>query len=61
MKKFYQTTMAVLAMLFMFGGLLLVAYIAWSVERKFHYKMSYEDMVRTTVREMVKTDALRPR
>ncbi len=59
MKKAYQTIMAVLAMVFMLGGVFLVAYIAWQFERKWHYKWSYRSMVQDTVREMVKQEALK--
>ena len=55
-----QSTMTVLAMFCLFGGLFLLIYIGWHVERYFHYKWGYKDMVQKTVREMVKSEALKP-
>ena len=35
------------------------AYISWQFMRKINYRMSYKSMVQATVREMVKSEALR--
>ena len=34
-------------------------YGIWYLQRAIHYKLSYESMVKQTVREMVKKEALR--
>ena len=43
----------VLASAFFFG------YAAWTVGKRINYAWQYEDMVRATVREMVKESALK--
>lgn len=59
MKKIYQTTMAALAMIILFGTVILCAYGLWQFERYYHYKLSYRSMVQQTVRDMVKAEALK--
>jgi hypothetical protein len=59
MKK-YQTTMAVLAMAFLGMGVVATIWGLWQLERYVHYRFSYKSMVEQTVREMVKTEALKP-
>lgn len=44
------------------AGLALCAvlgYAVWQLERNIHYRLSYEDKVEQTVREMVKPEALK--
>lgn len=37
-----------------------VSYSMWIVGRKIHYSFAYESMVRETITEMVKAEALKP-
>jgi hypothetical protein len=39
--------------------LLVVVYFMWGCERKVNFSYGYKDMVRETVREMVKPEALK--
>ena len=35
-----------------------ISYIGWNIKRLANYKLSYEDLVEKTVREMVKPECL---
>ena len=39
--------------------LLIISYGTWTIGKHINYAWQYKDMVRSTVREMVKPDALR--
>lgn len=41
------------------AGIAGIGYLGWQIERRWNYSMSYEDMVKRTVREMVKPEALK--
>jgi hypothetical protein len=42
-----------------FALFLVIAYISWSIGRYVNYKLSYEDMVKQTIQEMVRKEALK--
>lgn len=41
------------------AGIAGIGYVGWQIEKRWNYSMSYEDMVKRTVREMVKPEALK--
>ena len=42
------------------AGMVWLSWAMWQIQKKWNYSWSYESMVKQTVREMVKAEALKP-
>lgn len=56
MWKTIATVMGIICLIISLAG---IGFGLWWMGRELHYRVAYEDMVKQTVREMVKEEALR--